>query len=79
VLEAPARTDYMKGILNAPAMGGYKKAGRGESWLSGGAILADILGGAFAGKAMGNTAPPSWLQLDMTPPVPPPGYLPGRR
>jgi len=58
--------------LNAPAMGGYKKAGRGESWLSGGAILADILGGAFAGKAMGNTALPPWF--DTKPPVPLPNY-----
>lgn len=44
VLAPPAATDYSKAILPAPEMGGYKGAGKFESILSGGGMIANILG-----------------------------------
>jgi hypothetical protein len=44
VLDVPEATDYSKGIIAPPELGGYKDAGKGESLLAGGGMLASILG-----------------------------------
>jgi hypothetical protein len=52
VLDVPEATDYSKGLLAPPDVSDYKKAGRGESILSGlgtGLSLAGAVGGGIAG------------------------------
>ena len=35
VLDVPEATDYSKGVIAPPELGGYKQAGKGESLMSG--------------------------------------------
>jgi len=53
VLDVPEATDYSKGLLAPPELGGYKRAGKWESVLSGGGILAQILGELLKGGGSG--------------------------
>jgi hypothetical protein len=70
ILDAPEATDYSKGLLNEPDLGGYKKAGRGESILSGlgtGLSLAGSVGGGALGAVGGGTDGGSQRQFNNYP------------
>jgi hypothetical protein len=43
ILQTPETTDFRSGVLTPPEMGGYRRAGRGESLLSGGSMVGGIL------------------------------------
>jgi len=52
ILDAPGATDYSKGLMLPPELADYKKAGKGESILSGlglGLGLAGTVAGSFGG------------------------------
>lgn len=51
--DIPAFTDARAGLTKSPMPQGYKGAGMGESLMSGGGLLASLLGGIMAAKKGG--------------------------